>query len=485
MKVLLALDSIKDNTREITKVFIVESIKDNIKAHIRVRSARGNTRDSIREATKGLAVSIRGNIRDHLKAPLARVNTMDNIKEAIKEYTADSTRYAENMKVKTGGLRTQTNRFLQGEHQHQHQGPVVDGQHQTSHQGSHQGLSQGEFQGQHQGQIQKPISGNKEEHNVQVQVSWGQGQQGQSQGQQGQSQGHAPGQQGQSQGQSQGQQGQSQGQSQGQQGQSQGQTQRPPHGGGISLGAGVSTAGISGTASTSHTGPNHNVMGTIGGSIGPSNGVQTSAGANASTTFLGTTIDHTHTSNVTLTGEGVQVSHGGQNTIDTQQVTVAGTVGVAVGVEAGLIDSSLNHTGHVSVGGIDIAVSQYPYFFVPYPYPPPNVPQAPCNCPADQQNQQGQQGPNQPAGYLGFIPVLYIPNCHAQKSGLPANFNWPAPPPPEGLGQSLDELPAQRLFQKPDGSWVLQRARNRSRRLRARRPAARRLFAEQEAPAKK
>uniref|UniRef100_A0A6E8W1C1 Uncharacterized protein n=1 Tax=Anopheles coluzzii TaxID=1518534 RepID=A0A6E8W1C1_ANOCL len=132
-----------------------------------------------------------------------------------------------------------------------------------------------------------------------------------------------------------------------------------------------------------------------------------------------------------------------------------------------------------------IAVSQYPYFFVPYPYAPPNVPQAPCNCPADQQNQQGGQQPNQPAGYLGFIPVLYIPNCHAQKSGLPANFNWPAPPPPEGFGQSLDELPAQRLFQKPDGSWVLQRARNRSRRLRARRPAARRIITDQEYPAKK
>ena len=125
--------------------------------------------------------------------------------------------------------------------------------------------------------------------------------------------------------------------------------------GGISLGAGVSTAGISGTASTSHTGPNHNVMGTIGGSIGSSTGVQTSAGVNASATGLGVTVDHTHTSNVTVTGEGVQVTHGGQNTIDSQQVTVAGTVGVAVGVEAGLIDSSLNHTGHVSVGSIDVS----------------------------------------------------------------------------------------------------------------------------------
>uniref|UniRef100_A0A182YMI3 Uncharacterized protein n=1 Tax=Anopheles stephensi TaxID=30069 RepID=A0A182YMI3_ANOST len=370
--------------------------------------------------------------------------------------------------------------------------------------------------------------------------------------------------------------------------------------GGISLGAGVSTAGISGMASTSHTGPNHNVAGTIGGSVGTSTGVQASGAANASATILGATIDHTHTSNVTLTEDGFHASHAGQNTIDSQQVTVAGTVGVSVGVGAGLIDTSLNHTGHVSVGGIDvssatavgagieanhtsiglgaqlthnasisiptvtpgrpttepppeelqptsstpipgspgtaigvypptkpidtssppgsspsssssspsspsapppssssgggdnyapppnyqIAVSQYPYFFVPYPYPPPNVPQAPCNCPADQQNQQ--QGGQQPAGYLGFIPVLYIPNCHAQKSGLPANFNWPAPPPPEGFGQSLDELPAQRLFQKPDGSWVLQRARNRSRRLRGRRPAARRfLTGEPEIPGKK
>uniref|UniRef100_A0A6E8W2L6 Cuticle protein 6 n=1 Tax=Anopheles coluzzii TaxID=1518534 RepID=A0A6E8W2L6_ANOCL len=128
-----------------------------------------------------------------------------------------------------------------------------------------------------------------------------------------------------------------------------------PPTGGISLGAGVSTAGISGTASTSHTGPNHNVMGTIGGSIGSSTGVQTSAGVNASATGLGVTVDHTHTSNVTVTGESVQVTHGGQNTIDSQQVTVAGTVGVAVGVEAGLIDSSLNHTGHVSVGSIDVS----------------------------------------------------------------------------------------------------------------------------------
>lgn len=117
----------------------------------------------------------------------------------------------------------------------------------------------------------------------------------------------------------------------------------------------MSTAGISGTASTSHTGPNHNVMGTTGGSIGSSTGVQTSAGVNASATGLGVTVDHTHTSNVTVTGEGVQVTHGGQNTIDSQQVTVAGTVGVAVGVEAGLIDSSLNHTGHVSVGSIDVS----------------------------------------------------------------------------------------------------------------------------------
>ncbi|KAL9703131.1 hypothetical protein quinque_006649 [Culex quinquefasciatus] len=137
-----------------------------------------------------------------------------------------------------------------------------------------------------------------------------------------------------------------------------------------------------------------------------------------------------------------------------------------------------------------IAVSQYPYFFVPYPYaPPPTVPQAPCNCPQDQNR------PNQPAGYLGFIPVIYVPNCNAQQRGLPTHINWPAPPPPEGFGRALDQLPPfQRLVQGPDGSWTVQQdpqqqeaqlaqpqpqptqqplprpRQNRGRRLRSRRP---------------
>lgn len=139
---------------------------------------------------------------------------------------------------------------------------------------------------------------------------------------------------------------------------------------------------------------------------------------------------------------------------------------------------------------LNVAISQYPLFVIPYPFAMPNIPfPSTCPCyymesqknntnvsPARPQNliQQHYGGGSsggypQMAGVIGFIPVLFVPFCGTNDTSRP-NANYQSPAFPSALtmqypcsvcnynqqqqqgirGRSLDmqQLPEQNSFQQ-------------------------------------
>jgi hypothetical protein len=155
------------------------------------------------------------------------------------------------------------------------------------------------------------------------------------------------------------------------------------------------------------------------------------------------------------------------------QTPVPGSPGTAIGVYPPNI---IRPEQYPQNPNYQISVPQFPFFFLPQPAPQ----QQPCNCGENSQHQPQptQQAPTyqphpsqqqqQHFGYLGFIPILFVPpsQCNNQNGQQSYNFNFPflnQPCP----GCQLQGKSLETIFSQNDGLKFFVPKRQRMRRLKA------------------
>lgn len=125
---------------------------------------------------------------------------------------------------------------------------------------------------------------------------------------------------------------------------------------GLTVGAGISQAGISGTLTTSHNTTSQTGATSIGGAVG-AGGIHASTSHNSTGSVLGVSYNHTSASSGSLDGQGLQGTHTGSNSINSTHVSVSGVNNLEGTIEGGQITvgGTVNHTETLAVGSVNVS----------------------------------------------------------------------------------------------------------------------------------